>query len=190
MANSLFPAYVRILYKSPYAPHVQTIPTRAFDQDAGTFGSFMNWNSVPVDAETMIDALIAAEKEFYGVGTNFYAWEIWSYPDEDSAPLLLSSKNIDVDGTSAAGAENKATQATWSFRTLAGGSFKIVNLDVEVTDFEKVLSASLSGDETAFIAEVVSADNAWSGRDNARPGAFRQIAYTLNEKLRRNYYQN
>jgi hypothetical protein len=190
MANSKYPAFVRILYKTPFAPHVQEVCTRAWSPDAGTNGSFNSWNDNPVDAATMINAFIAAEKEFYGAGTNFYGWEIWQYPDVDSAPLIVSTANIDVDGTSAAGAENKATQATWSFRTLAGGLFKVVNLDVEVTDFEKVLSASLSGDEAAFIAEIVDDDNAWSGRDNSQPTLFRQIAYTMNEKLRRLYHQN
>lgn len=192
MAGSLSPAFVKISYRSPFAPHSQIIGTNTWN-DGAAMGDFEAWSGSPIDAETMIEELITAEAEFFQTNVNFYSYEIYTLADdEDAIPLLVRAKNIDIDGTIVTGGSGQfeATQATWSFRSNTGAPSKIVMLDVYVQNFDKITSATASADQTAFIDAYTDVGNAWAARVTSRPYFFTQIAYTLNEKLRRNYYLN
>jgi hypothetical protein len=192
MAGSLSPAFVKVNYRSPFAPHTQIIGTNTWN-DGAEMGDFEAWSGSPVPAATMIEALITAEAQFYPSDCNFYSYEIYTLADTEGAiPVLVRAKNIDIDGdiTVLTGLQREATQATWSFRSTVGAPSKVVMLDVAVSSFDKITSASASVDEQTFVDEYTGVGNAWAARVTSRPFFFQQIAYTLNEKLRRNYYLN
>lgn len=190
MAFSLFPSYFKLYYTSAFGVHVQTVPTTQWSPSASPYGEFEAWSGGVADAETMIDAFVTAEADFFPTTVNFNTWEIYNFPDEDSLPLLVAAKNIDVDGTVVSPGNAQATQATWTFKTTLGNVFRIQQMDVAVGSFAKITSAATSVDQIAFIGLVTDEDAGFSGRDNARPLLFRQISYTLNEKLRREYHLN
>lgn len=191
MANSLFPACVHIAYHSAYAPHIQVIPTLEWLESPGDFGSFETWAAGTVDAETMIEQLITAQAEFFPATVVFDSFSVFTYETPTSEPQLRVSKNLAIAGTAVAAGWSKAAQATWSFKTTLGGELKIVHLDVNTLNaWDKITSATASGDQTTFINALVDDANGWAGRDGGQPIFFQQIAFTLNEKLRRNYYMN
>ena len=188
--NSLYPSYVVFDYHSPYAPHTMTVPTGQWSPGVD-FGTFAAWDLTSKDAEDMCDNFITVAKAFFDSTVIFDGWTIWNYDSPTSSPHPMTGKRVTVAGTSVlAGAYNKATQATWTFYTTLFGIFKIVMLDVDTAGFDKITSTTASADELAFIGAMEDAANAWSGRDNAKPQAFKQIAFTLNEKLRRSYNEN
>jgi hypothetical protein len=189
MANSLFPSFVKILSASAYGLHVQIVPTTLWSP-GGTFGSFIAWDSTNRQADTMIEEFITAEAAFYPTTYNFYAYEIYTQASPIALPVLQVAANIDIDGDVASPPIAKATQATWSFGTTLSGLLKIVNLDVAVSSFEKITSATATVDQIAFIDVLFDSANGWSGRDGGQPTFFKQISYTLNEKLRREYHMN
>jgi hypothetical protein len=191
MAGSLSPAFVKVNYRSAFAPHTQILPTNTWN-DGADMGDFEAWSGSPVSAETMIEALINAEAEFFPLTVNFYSYEIYTLADEEDAlPLLVRAKNIDIDGLITPTLTTyKATQATWSFKSNTGKPSKVVMLDVYVSSFSKITSASATAEELAFVDEWTGVGNAWAARQTSRPYFLQQISYTLNEKLRRNYYEN
>jgi hypothetical protein len=192
MAGSLSPAFVKIFYNSVFAPHVQIVGTNTWNPGTD-LGDFEAWSGSPVQADTMIEAFITAEAQFFPNTVTFTGYEIYTLADTLGAiPLLVGAKNVSITGdvTPGAGIQQEATQATWSFKSTTGKPSKVVMLDVAVTDFSLITSASLSIDEQSFIDEYTGVGNAWAARVTSRPFFFKQIAYTLNEKLRRNYHLN
>lgn len=184
------PYWVEILSHSIYAPHSQNICIKNWTPGGG-YGDIENWDATTQPADTMIDALITLEKAFYPASYTFDGWLVWKQLLPTDVPLIVADKNIAVVGTNATPGNTKAVQATWTFRTTIGGIFKIVQLDMgNNNSFEKVKFAGLGADGLAFVQELEVVTNGWSGRDNARPNFFNQVAYTLNEKLRRSYREN
>lgn len=188
--NSLFPGYVEFEYHSQFAPHTMRVPTGVWSPGAG-FGTFRAWDGSDVDAETMCDDFITDAAKFFRAAVIFDGWTIWTLASPTARPLPMQGKRVTVPGTSVlAGTYNTATQATWTFYTTLFGIFKVVMLDVETAGFNKITSTTASADELAFIGAVEDAAKAWSGRDGAKPNSFKQIAFTLNENLRRKYNEN
>lgn len=188
--NTLYPSYVVFDYHSPYAPHTMTVPTARWSP-GGDFGSFLAWDLTDVDAEDMCDAFVDGAAAFFDPTISFDGWTIWNIVNPGDPPHPMTGKRNTVPGTSAlADTYNKATQATWTFYTTAFGISKIVMLDVDTAGFNKITSTTASADELAFIGIMQDAANAWAGRDGFKPQAFKQIAFTLNEKLRRSYNEN
>lgn len=188
--NTLYPSYVTFDYHSSYAPHTMTVPTTRWSP-GGTYGSFLAHDASNVDAETMCDDFIDAAKKFFRATVIFDGFTIWNIVNPGDSPHPMVSKSVTEPGSSVlANAYNVATQATWTFYTAIFGIAKIVMLDVETAGFAKILSGTASVDQTAFIALMEDDANAWAGRDGSRPNQFKQIAFTLNEKLRRSYNLN
>lgn len=190
LPNRLFPSYFVVNYRSLYGYHRQTVPCTRWTSGGGDFGQFLAWDASHVDAETMIDAFVAAEAEFFPATVNFDSWLIFDLATDTTPPLLVRAKNIDVAGTLVGATWDKATQAVWSLKTDLGGDVFYDMLDVGVSSFEKLTSATVTPDQTAFIDLVTDEANAFAGRDNGRPNFFLQIAYGLNSKLRREYRMN
>lgn len=191
IVNRLFPSYFVVNYSSAYGVHRQVVPTSQWSDSGGDFGSFVAWAGGGVDAESMIDAFVAAQAAFFLGTVNFFSWEIFDLATPTTAPLLVMAKNIDVDGTSGLAGWTKAAQATWSLKSDLGGDIRYVMLDVATGNaWDKITSASVSADQTAFLDLVTDDANGFAGRDGGRPNFFLQIAFTLNEKLRREYRMN
>lgn len=191
--HSLYPAYVVIDYHSAWGTHKMTIPTRAWDYSGGTpaSGAFSNWEEGQVEAHTMISALVADLVPFFLPTTTFDLYTIYTMANETALPTPVYSAALGVDGTSVETEWARGVQTTFSFRTDLFGTFKLVLLDApSAAGFDKILSFDASPAALAILAEVSNLSNAWAGRDGGRPNTLVQIAYTMNEKLRREYNMN
>lgn len=188
IVNRLFPAFAVINYASAYGPHRQTVPMTAWNAAGADYGSFLAWDASSVDAETMIDAFVTAEAEFFPTTVNFSSWEIYDLASPTSPPFIRRAKNIDVDGVVATPGWTKAVQITWSLKTDLGGDIKYVMLDAATGgSFDKITSASVTAEQTAFLDLVQDDANGFAGRDGGQPYFFQQITYTLSDELRKIY---
>jgi len=191
--HGLFPGFVVIDYHSAFGGHKMTLPTRQWDDTvvAGGHGAFQDWTSNPRDADDMVKDLVALFAPFFKADTTFDQYTIYSFADEDGDPLPVSANSLGIDGTSVQTAWSKAVQTTFSIRTADFNQMKLVFLDAPNNNlFDKILSFDTSPEAEAIMGALSDTTNAWSGRDNARPANLVQIAYTLNEKLRREYNMN
>ena len=191
--HSLFPAYVQIDYHSPWGAHKMTLPTRTWDDTivAGGHGAFLSWTEDPVDADDMIKDLVNVLKPFWMPESFFDQYTIYAFADEDSEPVPVTANSLGIEGTEPNDNWAKAVQTTFSIRTADFGQIKLVFLDApQPASFDKILSFDASPEAIAVMDELSNDEKAWSGRDNARPMQLVQIAYTLNEKLRREYNMN
>lgn len=190
MANSLYPAFVQIAYHSAYAPHVMTIPTKAWTPDAD-YGLFETWAGGTIAADDMVENLILVMKPFFPATVIFDSFTIFTMDTPTSPAVPREFKTNNEPGTNATPGNSKAVQATWSFKTEENGIAKVVMLDMgNNNSFERVTQANVGASGLAFIAELTADTNGWSGRDNAQPTFFLQVSYTINEKLRRQYHMD
>lgn len=191
LVNRLFPSYFVVNSNSVHGYHRQTVPTSKWTNGGGAFGQFLAWDATQADAETMIDAFITAEAEFFPTTYTFTSWEIFDLDTPTTSPLLVRAKNVSIAGTVATPGWTKAAQAVWSFKSNLGGDIFYDMLDVAtLNSFDKITSATASADQIAFIDLVTDDANGFAGRDNGQPNFFLQIAFGLNSKLRREYRMN
>lgn len=190
MANSLYPSFVQIAYHSVYAPHIATIPTLQWTPDSG-YGLFETHAGSTIAADDMVEQLIDVLLPFYPSTVGFDSFTIFTMDTPTSPAIPRAFKTSAEVGSNGTPGNTKAVQGTWTFKTELGGISKIVLLDVgNNNSFEKVTQATVGVAGQAFIDEFTSDANGWAGRDGGQPVFFLQLAYTLNEKLRRNYYMD
>lgn len=188
--GSLAPAYLRVLYRSAYAPHVMTLPVKGWSPGAG-IGDLDTWDSGTIPVTDWVTDYLALAAPFFPSTVNFYGVEVFTKADEDSPSIFSGAASTDVDGSNATPGNTKAVQATWVFSGVTGKPFKIVMLDVgNNNSFEPVTLAGLSAPAIAFSNFVTADDTPLSCRQNDRPAVFRQVTYTLNAALQRQYHMN
>lgn len=190
MANSRYPGFVEIVSHSPYGVHTQEICHHGWDYSGGTppGGVFNTWNGGTQDAVTMVEDLISVLIPFYLPSYNFDMYTVYTMADPDADPTPVWSDSLNNPGSSVNTNQAKAVQTTFSFGTEAFGQAKLIMLDAPTgTDFEKVLSFAASPEAIAILDMLKDPDRGWQARDGSRITILKQISYTLNEKLRREY---
>lgn len=193
MENSLSPAFVKIDYHSAFGSHTMTIPTKDWNASpsVGGAGAFDDYVGGTVDADAMINALVDLFLPFFKADTTFDVYTIYTQASPTDPAFPVASKAIGSVGTNATTTWSKAVQTTFSIRTDSFGQMKIVFLDAPSGGvFDKVSTFGASPEAVAVMAELADIANGWAGRDGGKPGVLTQIAYTLNEKLRREYNMN
>jgi len=192
MANSLYPAFFRLFYHTAFGQHIQTVPTRAWDDGLGTNGKggYIAWDTNEVDAVDMVQALVDELVEFQPASAVYDSCIIYTMASETAEPLPVASFELGDAGT-AATADVPASQATMSCRTTNFGLFKLTWFDAApTTDFLPQRTLPVSGQPLTLFQAVSDTDWAFAGRDGGRPETFLQVSYTLNEALRRQYRLN
>lgn len=190
--NSLYPAYVQLDYHSIHAPHKAILPTSAWFPTSitGALGSYAGWNSTPVDAEAMVNALVNVLKVYHLSSTIFDLATVFTIANE-LAPIAIprASVALGTAGTSASSALSKAVQNVFTFRTEEAHILKLYLLDAPVIagNFDRNARGTWTANEIAVEAEIKADGNAWAGRDGAQISSGIAITKTLNEKLRREY---
>lgn len=188
--NSLAPGYVLIAYHSAYGKHNMILPTRAWSQTpiTGALGSWVNWNSVPIDGEDMVTAFVTAIKAAFLATTIFDTATVYTQADENSPAFARKSIALSIAGTNSGTLQAKAVQHNWMFRDDEFSQSKLTFLDAPIgSNFDPTSDISGSPALVAIYDEWTSVDNAWSSRNGLRPSQFVKITYTLNEKLRKEY---
>lgn len=191
--HSLYPAFVRINYTTPYAPHSMTLPTVpiTFAVGDGTPQFVLRGLALPVSIASAVAAYVALVKTYYTSGTTFTDYVAFTMATTVAPPLPVAAGTLGTAGTGSLTTDQdmKATQATWTFRTDAYGIFKIVMLDTLVGSWDKITNGTLSS--VSALVNYVTSTNSWlAGRDGGRPVTFLQEAFTMNERLRRSYRMN
>lgn len=187
-SNSLYPGFIQFHYQSAFGPHRMIIPTRAWDAGIGAsgLGGYLAWTTTPVDADDMIDLFVLAVKPMFLSTTTIEQAIIYTLASPTALPQPRAAKTINVVGTTAVTGWAKATQRTYSMRTVDFGRFKLVLLDVPTEDtYGKVIT--LTADEIALLTVLKDDDSAWQGRDGSQIGTFISESITLNKRLRREY---
>jgi hypothetical protein len=187
----LQPSYVKIDYSTIFGNHSHTIPTLQWlpTSITGAMGSYVAWDSVPRDAEDMIDSLVTVLKPMIGSDSSYDLATVFNFDSTADIFLPVAFKTLAVAGTGATTAPRKACQQTINIRTTGGHQMKIVHLDhsIGATEFDKISALSFSGAALALVGEITSTAAAWSGRDNTRPLAPVSATFDLNDALRSQY---
>lgn len=188
---SLDPAFVKISYTTQYAPHVHMLPTLNWlpTSITGTMGSYVAWNTVPIDAEAMIDDMINLLAAIADPSGSYNLAEIYTKADPDAPARLQAAKVYTVLGTSVGGGVRKAVQGTLNLKTQGGQAAKVTFLDYPhgAGQFDKVTPLGFNADFIALITALASTGNAWAGRDKTRINTALSVTATLNEALRKQY---
>lgn len=188
--GSLAPFFIQINYRSSYGEHVQTIPLIEWTPGGATGDLALQGSGTDV-AVDVISGFLGLQAPFFPTTVNFYAWTIFSQPTSSSPAIPVMSAACDVDGTNATAANTKAVQATWTLRCDDASLFKIMQMDMNNgNNFGKITISGLSAEALLFLQYLVGDECPFQSRLNGRPLYFRQISYTLNEKLRRQYHMN
>lgn len=190
-AFSLFPSYVQVYYHSPWAPHVMTIPTLQWN-DGASGGTFDTWAAGTTGADGMINDFIDQWATLFTSEIEFDYYSIFNFPAEDEDPINVYSGSLAILGTVTPGTiNNKAVQLTISWGCSGGSLLKTVGMDANApTDFLKVGPIGIITFIPLIVAQVTSAASGWASRAGEQPLFGKQVAYTLNEKLRRSYHEN
>jgi len=188
--NSLSPAYIVINYHSPFGAHKMTLPTREYAIGTPT-GTFLSWAGPTVDALDMVNDFVDLIAPFFPATVSFDFYEVFTKADATADSVFAEATTLSQVGTSASGGWAKASEAVFSLKTLANGEYKVALLDFDSGDgWDKITFAGLAGASLAFVNYLLGGTHAFSGRDDNRPGTFRQISYGLNAALRRKYGMN
>ncbi len=167
-----------------------SVPIAVGGGGAGIPNFTLRGAALPVQVPTAVQAFVNVLKPFFKATTTFQNFTAFVQDDPNGAPHPVYTDVLNIVGTDAAAGWGKATQRTWTFRTDSFGLFKLVMLDIVISDFDRI-STFVPATVTGNLIAYVTADVSWlAGRDGGRPQTFLQIANTLNEKLRRSYHMN
>lgn len=189
MANSLYPAFVKIDYHSAQGAHVMIIPTLEWHaNDILVAGEFESWNAGLVDADDKINDLVDLFLPFFLATTTFDFYTIYTMASPTAAAQPVAAASLAKVGTSVSTTWAKAVQKTLIMRTTDFGIMKLVFLDCPSgNNFDPVNAYGVDPATTAIINELKNEDSPWSARDNGRPNTLIKQTTTLNEKLRKEY---
>lgn len=188
-ANSLFPAFVRITYHSPFGIHIMTLPTLPFNNaDPGVVGQFDTWNAVGIDGDLMVDNLVTELAKQYQAGdATFDSFDVFTLANATADPEWRYGGALAVPGSSLALIGwRQAVQATFTFRTTLAGIMRLVLLDKPTNNAFGRYTVP-GPDEATLIAQISSVANGWAGRDGGRPLVFKNVTIKTNDRLRREY---
>lgn len=185
--NSLYPAFMRIRYTTPYATHVMTIPTLDFaNASFDDAGAFVTHNAGSVNGEVAGEGLIDALADCYNATTTFHDYSIYTMADENAEPLPVYQASYPTVGTNTLTGVDRAVQQTLSFRTSLFGKSRIVLLDRHTNNAFGKFTA-VSTEEQALIDLITDGDMPFAGRDGGQPSLFVHNSITMNARLERSY---
>jgi hypothetical protein len=155
----------------------------------GVMGSYVAWNTVPIDAEAMIDAMVVVLAAQHKSTTLFDMATIFTMASPTAPAIPRIFKTYTTAGSNAIGGPDKATQLTLNGRSVLFGHWKIVMLDVPVgtSNFNKVLPSAFPATFYDILLEFGLPSNAWAARDGSQALAAISGTITLNERLRKEY---
>lgn len=187
----LFPSFVQINYHSPRGPHIATVPMKQWS--AGVDQGFVeDWVSTLTNADTMIQEFVDGYAFLFPDNTVFDYYTIFNYEDEESDPVPVAFNTLTQLGATAVGSNIwVAVQQTVTFQCEGGHILKIVGMDaIAGTQFLPVGPTVIAAALPDLVAALTSTVNGWASRAGSMPLFGKQIAYTINEKLRKQYKLN
>lgn len=185
--NALGPYYCQINYHSPQAPHSMTLPTKTWNPGVSG-GTFDAWSGTPVNAPTMITALVDVFLPFYAADCQFDNYTIFKQLLPTDVPQPVSSATFTAKvGTGVHGGWGSATELQFIARSATFGIAKIVLLDAFTDDDWRPILA-FTGDYAGIFGEWGLDANGWQARDNGQVTTPLKVTKNLNQKLRKQYH--
>lgn len=167
------------------------IPTKEWlvTSITGLLGSYQAWDSSPIDAEVMIDELVAALAALHLASTTFNLATVFTQATTTSPAFPRRSKALAVVGTAGSVGPAKAVQSTLNMRTVGGKPTKLVLLDASALNLQmdKLTPFTFTTTVNTLITAFSRDSNAWSGRDDTRPDVALSWTMTENNALRARY---
>lgn len=192
-AYTLFPAFVRVFYRTEFAPHVMTLPVKGWNVISGGHpsGTFTNNGDDEVDADDVMVALAALLKVFWTDATTLNNYIIYTMEEANSPAIPRAQADLTVVGTNTDDSWNEAVETIITMRTSAFNKAKYVFLDAPTGgDFPKTVAYPGSGPYFNFLEFMKGVDNPFVGRDGSPIQSFVSITTKLNDKLRAEYHLN
>jgi len=189
--NSLSPASMVIDYHSAYGAHRMTIPTKQWFPTnlTGSLGSYEAWDLTTVDAEAMATDLCDTLTKFVPATVIFDTATVYTQADADAPNIPQRQVSLGIPGVSVSTNFSAAFSATFNFKTVGNGGFKIVLLDAPFgSGWLAPVRSGFDADTTDLVSEVTGSGNAWSGRDDNQVQVLRSITYDVNDKLQKLYF--
>lgn len=191
MIHSLYPAYVLFDYHSTKAQHKQVIPTRAWNNLAGTGGQggFEAWDTTDRDAIDMVTDLATLMVDYMPAEVTYDKWTIYTMASEDAPPIPRAGGVFTaLTGGAVTPGWWQAVQATLNMYDTEFNTTKLVLLDAaSLGSFGEVPFGSLDAKITDIFDEITSEANAWASRAGFRPSVFRTWNVTINNALYNDY---
>lgn len=193
MAYGKFPGFIRIQYETAKSIHSQDLCTRAPEVDIDGSIFYLAWDGISsLSLDGMVQDLVDAMIPSFPTTTTFLdatAYRVLEEGSDAAVPVGFYVITAGA-GTSVAGGID-AAQATWSFMDTEGKQSRIVGLDIAPTpDWHPRRPGGFVTADTTLETEYTRVNAAWSSRAGNRPASLRQVAFTLNDALRRAYHLN
>lgn len=190
MANTLYPAYVRVDYTTVFGQHSMNIPVNEVTPGA-TFGenTVASWDAGDINLSAMITDFIELLIPFYTEDDSFDLKTLFTLATPTSDPVWRNQVGlVGVVGTGADIGWQKAVQTTISIRSTEGGVFRVQMMDSgSFDDWNKLTNLATIPAVQDIVDFVTDPANGFRARDGGRPAAFIEMSKTLNEQLRKSY---
>lgn len=138
--------------------------------------------------DAAIDAFVAGMIGIYPATTTIIRAELNFIPEGTFAKTFISSYGIDEVGT-AAGDEQVASQATYTFRSIGGGSGRLQFMESSITGNSKTSYPYANAAQNAIADLVTAADSFIIARDNTYMFANIHLSVGQNERLFRKRFR-
>lgn len=137
--------------------------------------SVLNWDASTQELGQMLTAYFAVLLPLIPDEAVLEVVELWHYPDGGSNAIYISAGGYGSTGTNV-GAPRAAGQATFTFRTLAGGLMKMVLMESSLAgDLRQSYGAVPAGIVKNYMDFIGGTEHAIAANDSFRP--FAPIAF-------------
>lgn len=181
--------HIIISYVDDLSPHSQVLTTRPpITPAVGAPPDYLAWDGTTViGAVLMVETLVNEQLTNVLPATTFVSYDVFDAPNPLEPPRWLYTGFLtSMVGTLVNTGNKKAVSYTMSFKCSDGGLFKLTNLNTPVGNFFGNV-VGLSARDVGMAGEIVSPQNAWSGKRGGQPLSFTNITVSLNKRLRRKY---
>ena len=186
--HALKPYWVRMTYQSLGNRHVMQFSVGGvLPWNTGTLPNVLQRGSDSQDlASAMIDFVSVLVGSFHS-DFNVVDWQAYRQLGDDDAPVWTYAGVPAVSTGTATTVNTPFMQTTFSFRTGAGGRFKIVLVEAsDLTDIKHAYSNFGPGSASRALVDFILSDaNFIQGRDGSYPIAFLSYETKTNNYLRR-----
>lgn len=188
---SLYPAFVRIFYRTAFAPHTQTIPVYGWSPISGghVAGTFLGADAAQHDAATYLSDYGDLIAHLWPATTTIGEAIIYTMAAPTGEAIPVASHDLANTGDNINPGWAEAVQLTFVMRTALLHKMKLEYLDVPSdNDFNKYTSTvGLSSAYTDILDYVMDPAGCFCGRDRGQPVSFVSMIHDLNDGLRERY---
>lgn len=188
---SLYPAFLRIAYRTRFAPHSQTLPVYNWSPPSpgNPAGTFLTATDTQINAQTAINDYVALLAPIFRPDTTINEAIVYTMAAPTGQAIPQVALTLTTVGTNTNVTWDEAVQITMTMRTSLFNKFKIVLLDVPSNDdYNKYTNFGTLNVIYQNLLNSIDNDLGFiCGRDRGRPSNFISFITDLNDGLRQEY---